>query len=110
MKFSEFKNKEGKKLGRIMEFFQLMEREKLVIIDHNKCILTEFGKKIVENGGWFKHLEEKQKKEDIKKNNSELTKQVKPSKKKKNKSLFIAKKSFSLLTHHLKKVIKKKKI
>lgn len=112
LKFSEFKNKEGKKLGKIMDFFELMEKENLIVIDNNRCNLTEFGKKIVEDGGWFKHLEEKQKKRENQKTKPDENtenKQLKKSKKK-AKPFYIAKNSFSLLTHHFKKILKKKKI
>ncbi len=54
--FSEFKDKNGKKLDEMIEFFQIMEKEKLIEIENRKCNLTEFGKSVIENGGWFEHL------------------------------------------------------
>lgn len=109
LKFSEFKDKNGKKLGKIIEFFQLMERENLVIIDHNKCILTEFGKDIAANGGWFKHLEKKEENKKIKTEEITETKAFKKYQKK-VKPFFLPKKSFYILTHHLKNILKKKKV
>ena len=95
LKFSEFKDDKGKELGKIIEFFQLMENEKLVKIENNQCVLTEFGKDIVKNGGWFEHLKKK-KKEKIK---TDEAKKMKLSKKPK-------KKSFSFLTNHFKNILK----
>ncbi|WP_164905503.1 hypothetical protein [Flavobacterium sufflavum] len=109
LKFSEFKDKNGKKLGKIMELFQLMENENLIRIESNKCILTDFGKDIAKNGGWFKHLEKKKEKEKIK---TVETKKIKHTQKKEKKAkpFFIDKNSFSIFTKHFKSLIKKKKI
>ncbi|MBA0885422.1 hypothetical protein [Flavobacterium undicola] len=96
MKFSEFKDKNGEKLGKIMELFQLMENENLIKIETNKCILTEFGKDIVENGGWFEHLKKKKEKEKIKTGETKKHKLTKKPKKK----------SFSFLTNHFKNILK----
>lgn len=57
--FSEFKDKNGKKLAEIIEFFQLMEKKKLIKIEDKRCVLTEFGKNIVKNGGWFEYIKKK---------------------------------------------------
>jgi predicted methyltransferase len=61
--FSEFKDKNGKKLVQVIEFFQLLEKKKLIEIENNTCTLTEFGKNIVKNGGWLEYI----KKEEAKK-------------------------------------------
>ncbi|KDN55996.1 hypothetical protein [Flavobacterium seoulense] len=95
LKFSEFKDKDGKKLGKITEFFQLMEKKNLIKIEHNKCNLTEFGKKIAENGGWFEHL--KKKKENEKTNLEET------------ESFLKDQTSFSLFTNRLQNIFKKTK-
>ena len=57
--FSEFKDKNGKKLVQVIEFLQLMEKKKLIEIENNMCTLTEFGKNIVKNGGWLEYLKKK---------------------------------------------------
>ena len=57
--FSEFKDKNGKKLVQVSEFFQLLEKKKLIEIENNTCTLTEFGKNIVKDGGWLKYLKKK---------------------------------------------------
>jgi predicted methyltransferase len=57
--FSEFKDKNGKKLVQVIEFFQLMEKKKLIEIENNKCTLTELGENIVKNGGWLEYLKKK---------------------------------------------------
>ena len=59
--FSEFKDKNGKKLDEVIGFFQIMEKAKLIEIENRKCNLTELGKNIVENGGWFEHLKKNEK-------------------------------------------------
>jgi len=109
LKFSEFKDKNGKKLGKIMELFQLMENENLIKIENNKCILTEFGKDISLSGGWFKHLEKKKEKEKIK---TEETKKTRHTQKKgkKIKSFLINKNSIFRFTNRFKNILKKNKI
>lgn len=105
LKFSEFKDKNGKKLGKIMELFHLMENENLIKIENNKCVLTEFGKDIAKNGGWFKHLEKKKEKEKIK---AEETKKFKHTQKKEKKIkwFFINNFFFSFLTKRFKNILK----
>lgn len=107
LKFSEFKDKNGKKLGKIMELFQLMENEKLIKIENNKCILTEYGKDISLSGGWFKHLEKKKENEKIK---TEETKKNRHTQKqeKKIKPFLINKNSISRFTNRFKNILKKK--
>ncbi len=104
--FSEFKDKNGQKLEEIVEFFQIMEAKKLIKIENNQCILTEYGEKIARNGGWFEHLNKKKETEKIK---TEETKKNTISKKtKKNlKSYFIARNSFTSLTNRFKNILKK---
>lgn len=108
LKYSEFKDNNGKKLGKIMELFHLMEKENLITIENNKCHITEFGKNIVENGGWFEHL--KKKEETEKKRTEELKKNQHLHKKtKKKKSVLIGKSSFFFITNHFKNILKKRK-
>lgn len=101
LKFSEFKDKNGKKLKEMIEFFQIMEKEKLIKIENNKCILTEFGKNIAENGGWFEHLKKTEE------NKIETTATESNLSKKSKKRL----KKFSInkisLKNHFKNILKK---
>lgn len=57
--FSEFKDKNGKKLVQVIEFFQLLEKKRLIEIENNACTLTELGKNIVKNGGWLEYIKKK---------------------------------------------------
>lgn len=109
LKFSEFKDNSGKKLGKIMELFQFMEKENLITIENNRCYITEFGKNIVENGGWFEHLKKKEeteiRKSEESKKNQHLHKKVK-----KKKTVLIGKSSFFFIANHFKNILKKRKV
>lgn len=102
LKFSEFKDKNGEKLEEMIEFFQIMEKQKLIEIENNNCNLTEFGKEIAKNGGWFNHLEKIKEIEIEKKPNVNHSKKTK----KKLKRHFIDKKSFAFLTNRFKNILK----
>jgi hypothetical protein len=58
--FSEFKDKDGNKLPEYLDFLKIMESKNLIQIEVEnnaiKCVLTPFGLKVSENGGWLAHL------------------------------------------------------
>jgi len=75
---TNFRNDKYKSISDFRRFAEILDKKKLINFDSIggfKCDLTEFGFKISKNGGWLKHIKEK---ELIKKQN-ELKDKVKES-------------------------------
>lgn len=56
----DFKNEKGQKIQDSLRFAKILDKKGLIDLEQNKmyrCELTEFGNKIIINGGWLKYLE-----------------------------------------------------